>query len=443
MTRLRWLTILGPVVLIGGFELLSDTWLDPYLPFPVDTIVVVTIVFVVAALLSTVAFRRIDQLDVALRARNAELEARNASARALYEVSVAIAAIADLDDILRAIVDNARRLLGGERAQLWLTDPDGTRRLRAWSGPPATAPDTGRDPGASGSTRRPVLETPLLRGDQSIGSLAVVRNPGAAADDDDRATLASLASQAAIAIEADRLQVELRDLAVRGERERIARELHDGLAQVLGYVNTKSQAIDELLAAGRLAEARAQLGELSAAARSLYVDVREAILGLRGPAASGGGLAAALRVYARRFAEASKLAVRVEASESVTGLAIDPAVEDEAYRIVREALTNVRKHATAQRVVIRLEVAEGWLIVEVEDDGRGFDPTQTEGPAEGLPRLGLATIRERAANVGGRVEWRSSGVGTTVRLAIPVETVDEPIGPATQTDAAVGSGIDR
>src|SRR6478736_5018665 len=100
MTRLRWLTILGPVVLIGGFELLSDTWLDPYLPFPLDTIVVVTIVFVVAAVLSAIAFRRIDRLDLALRARNAELEARNASAQALYEVSVAIAAIADLDDIL-------------------------------------------------------------------------------------------------------------------------------------------------------------------------------------------------------------------------------------------------------------------------------------------------------------------------------------------------------
>ena len=253
----------------------------------------------------------------------------------------------------------------------------------------------------------------------------MARDPEGAGHADDRATLAALASQAAIAIEADRLQVELRDRAVRGERERIARELHDGLAQVLGYVNTKSQAIDELLAAGRLAEARAQLGELSAAARSLYVDVREAILGLRGPAASGGGLAAALRVYARRFAEASKLAVRVEATDAATGLVIDPAVEYEAYRIVREALTNVRKHAAAQRVVIRLDVSEGWLVVEVEDDGRGFDPAGAGAPGEGPARLGLATIRERAASAGGRVEWRSGVGGTVVRLSIPVESPDD------------------
>ena len=99
--------------------------------------------------------------------------------------------------------------------------------------------------------------------------------------------LSSLANQAAIAIENARLQARLRELAVVAERERIAREMHDGLAQVLGYVNTKSQAIEELLVAGRTDEARDQLAELAAAARSIYVDVREAILGLRSPVIPG------------------------------------------------------------------------------------------------------------------------------------------------------------
>jgi len=439
MTRLRWLTIVLPVIFIGGFELLSDTLLDPYLPFPLDTIVVVVIVFVVATAFSTLAFRQIDRLDEALRARNAELEARSASARALYEVSVAIAAIADLDEILRAIVDNARRLLAGEVALLRVADADGELRLRAWSGPP-DAPEIASLDGFGGkAATRPPLEAPLLRGDEALGTLAVVRDPTRPPTDDDRSTLASLASQASIAIEADRLQLELRDLAVRGERERIARELHDGLAQVLGYVNTKSQAVDELLSAGRLAEARSQLAELSAAARSLYVDVREAILGLRGSVASGGGLTAALRVYARRFAEASKLAVRVEATDNAIRLTIDPAIEDEVFRIVREALTNVRKHAAAQRVVVRLDVTEAWLVVEVEDDGRGFDPavaTTTSAPGDGPQRLGLATIRERAAGVGGRVDWRSGPAGTTVRLTVPVEAEPETGPPAEAAGSA-------
>jgi len=443
MNRLRWLAILVPAVLVGGIELLSDTFLDPFLPFPVDTALIAAVVLVTAAILSHFAFGQIDRLDAALRTRNAELEARNASARALYGVSVAIAAMAQLDDILQAIVDNARRLLDGDLALLWLVGPTGGPRLRARSGGAPEVAETGQrnpldSPSNGAQMEAPLTEVPLLRGDETIGTLAVRRPPGRPASDDELTTLASLASQAAIAIEADRLQLELRELAVRGERERIARELHDGLAQVLGYVNTKSQAVDELLAAGRIEDARSQLAELAAAARSLYVDVREAILGLRGPVTSGAGLAAALRVYGRRFADASKLAVRVEAADAATRLEIDPAIEDEAFRVVREALTNVRKHAAAGRVVIRLDVVDGWLVIEVEDDGRGFDPAAVAPSDAERPQLGLAGIRERAASTGGHVEWRTGPTGgTIVRLTIPIEPEPDPA--AAGSSAAVGT----
>jgi signal transduction histidine kinase len=457
MRRLRWLTIVVPVAFVGAIELLSDTLLDPLLPFPLDTVVVALVVLVLAVLFSRLAFRRIDRLDAALRARNAELEARNASARALRQVSVAMTAIADLDDILQATVDNARRLLDGEVALICLTAADGSARLRASSGPvEALDPDGDRTDdgnGAPDDVRRflreppagPLLVAPLRRGDQALGTLAVVRGPGRpAADDDDVETLDSLARQAAIAIETDRLQVELRDLAVRGERERIARELHDGLAQVLGYVNAKSQAVDELLAAGRHEEARSRLGELAAAARSQYVDVREAILGLRGPVAARGGLVASLRAYGGRFAEASKLVVRVEATDRSTRVRLDPAVEDEAFRIVREALTNVRKHAAARRVTIRLDEIDDSLVVEVEDDGRGFEPAATEAADDGRPRLGLSTMSERAASVGGRIEWRpGSGGGTVVRLAIPLVPSPDPAIARRSATAGTGPGAGR
>ena len=157
------------------------------------------------------------------------------------------------------------------------------------------------------------LEAPLQRAGATIGLLMVGSRleHGLAADEVE--TLSSLANQAAIATENARLQARLRELAVVAERERIAREMHDGLAQVLGYVNTKSQAIEELLAAGRTDEARAALGELAAAARSIYVDVREAIIGLRSPVVPGVGLVAAVEDYVVRFAEASKIAIRVGA----------------------------------------------------------------------------------------------------------------------------------
>ena len=110
------------------------------------------------------------------------------------------------------------------------------------------------------------------------------------------------------------------------ERERIAREMHDGLAQVLGYVNIKSQAIEELLLLGRTEEARGLLAELAAAARSIYVDVREAILGLRSPVVPGVGLIASVEEYADRFAEASKIVVRVDASAAARRLDLGPEV---------------------------------------------------------------------------------------------------------------------
>ena len=97
----------------------------------------------------------------------------------------------------------------------------------------------------------------------TVGTLAVGSRAHRSFGVDEVETLASLANQAAIALEHDRLQARLRELAVVAERERIAREMHDGLAQVLGYVNTKSQAVDELLADGRVDEARAQLAELA------------------------------------------------------------------------------------------------------------------------------------------------------------------------------------
>jgi len=432
--RMRWLTILVPVAIIGIVELVSDTLLDEVLPFPVDTILVILVVLVMAIALSTLAFRRIDRLSAAIRQRNAELETRNASARALHHVSVAITALADLDQILQAIVGSARQILATDVALLLLSDAEGELRLAVGSGPDGTIRPAGDLPGPEMFRFVPAelgigrLVAPLQRGADTIGLLAVgartVRNFGV----DDVETLASLANQAAIAIENARLQRELRDVAVRDERERIARELHDGLAQVLGYVNTKSQAVEELLAGGRVVDARAQLEQLAAAARSLYVDVRETILGLRGPIPAAEGLVDALSSYATRFAEASKLAVVFEASDAARAVRASDEVEAQLFRIVQEALTNVRKHAAARRVAVVVDIAGDSLLVDVADDGRGFDGSQSG--AGDWPRYGLITMRERAAAVGGTIDWSSRpGEGTRLRVTAPI-AAREPAGAA-------------
>ena len=327
---MRWLSVVAPVVAVAIIEIVSDGLLDAAFPFPVDTIVVVGLVAILAWAFSVIAFRRIDRLSDQLRARNADLERRARSARALHRVSVAIAALDDVDEILAAIVDQARERLGVDVALLLTYGPDGEAYIAAASGPDAGIDRAGGFDGA-GAARfvRPDLaiarlEVPLQRAGETIGLVLVGSRLERGFEVDEVETLSSLANQAAIAIENARLQARLRELAVVAERERIAREMHDGLAQVLGYVNTKSQAIEELLVAGRTDEARLQLAELAAAARSIYVDVREAILGLRSPVIPGVGLVAAVEDYAGRFAEASKIAVHVVASDAARRLDARP-----------------------------------------------------------------------------------------------------------------------
>ncbi len=444
--RLRWLAVLVPVAVVVAVEVVLDNALDLAFPFPLNTLVIGLAAFVCTAAVLYVAFRRIDALTHALRTRNAELESRNARASALHQVSLAITALGDIDEILDAIVRHARELLGADVAVLVLTSPRGGQSARAWAGPSgaivgATA-DAADDP--LGCVRPDLrvarLVSPLQRGSETIGSLGVACGSPRAFGVDDVETLSSLAIQGAIAIENDRLQASLREIAVLAERERIAREMHDGLAQVLGYVSTKSQAATELLVAGRVTDAQVQLDELAAAARSVYVDVRETILALRAPIPEGVGLVAAIEDLGRRFGEASKIAVSVDAPV-IAAVDLGPEAEAQVFRIVREALTNVRKHAAAHRVRIVFRPTPTDVVVTVTDDGRGFAPREAaaagmegrpaiEAPAgpvaarQEWPRYGLDAMRERAASVGGTVSWSSPpGGGTEVRISVPVRAV--------------------
>ena len=441
--RVRWLLIIVPALVVGVIEIVSDELLDEAFPFPLDTLLVVAVTLVLGAIFATLAFRRIDALTGALRRRNQELETRETSARALHRVSVAIASLTDVERVLDAIVTHTRELLGVDAVVLLLAGSDGRLARRAASAIPGALVAIPSIPGANAgdapeataadeilrfvvpSSAVARLAAPLQRGGTTIGLLAVGAAEARSFDADALETLSSLANQATIALENARLEARLRELAVVGERERIARELHDGLSQVLGYVNTKSQAVDGFLAAGRVDDARAQLGELSAAARSVYVDVRETILGLRSPIGPAAGLVAAIRAHATGVTESAKLAIRVEAAPEVETARLDPDVETQAFRIVAEALTNVRKHAGARRVMIDLRTAEDRLTVTVRDDGRGF---MLDAPDDGRPHYGLRSMTERAAGIGGTLDWENGpDGGAIVRLAAPFRPVAEGV----------------
>ncbi len=460
----RWLAIILPAFIVAVLVLLSDTVLDNILTFPLDAIAVALTVLVIGLGFGAVAYRQIDLLTGTLRARNAELETRGAAARALNRVSVAIASLTDVDDVLHAVVTQARELLRADAAVLLLEGPDGRLGVRAAAGAPGALTDSGTEgpaaadlPGVAAAPSdqpdpnpadailpfiaagyaRVRLSAPLQRGGQTIGLLGIGASRTRGFDADEVETLASLANQATIALEHARLEARLRELAVVEERERIARELHDGIAQVLGYVNTKSQAIDGYLAGGRVAEARTQVAELGSAARAVYVDVREAILGLRSPIEPGQGLGAAVEAHARLVAADSRFVLELEIPDDTRDLRMDPDAEGQAYRIVQEALTNIRKHAGAERIRVALAIDAGTLEVRIEDDGRGLSP----GPSTSeVPHYGLRSMRERAASIGATLEVadRSTG-GVSVRLTVPIAGRERSsaVSPAT---ASTGAG---
>ena len=436
----RWAAVLVAILFIGVVEMLSDSLLDPVLPFPFDTLFVLGAVATVAIIAARYAFRLIDRLTGDLVERHEALKYRNAALRAVYDVSLAVSGQADPEQTLAAIVDHARGLLRVDAALLVLCGPEDEVQLRAVSaqsgalagaasaaaGAASANAGVASGLGSGGELARYLssgysisLEAPIGHGEVRVGTLGLATAGPRRFSDADVETLSALATQAGLALEAARLRDELRALAV--QRERIAREMHDCLAQVLGYVNTKSQAVDEMLADGRVAEARKQLGELAAAARSLYVDVREAILSLSPPVLPERGLASALEEYAARYAESSKLAVRFQATSEANQAPLSTEIKAEVFGIAREALTNVRKHAHAQRVTIGLTREGAEVVLRISDDGVGFDPEAAGRGPEKWPHFGLAGMRERAEAVGGRVAWHSRpGAGSEVELRVPV-----------------------
>jgi signal transduction histidine kinase len=206
--------------------------------------------------------------------------------------------------------------------------------------------------------------------------------------------------------------------AVEAERNRIARDLHDGPIQGISATTLSLEAIklmmekgDTVLALDTLRKVCSELGEEAMNLRRVMSDLRPPVLEER-------GLIPAVRELCDRWQQENGVPVEVIAAAH-GGVAND--VETLAYRVVQEALSNVKKHARAKLVTVRIEVLAGTLRVEVRDDGVGFDP---ERAREFLKsgRVGLASMRERAELTGGTLTLKSSpGAGTAIMATLPFD----------------------
>lgn len=207
------------------------------------------------------------------------------------------------------------------------------------------------------------------------------------------------------------------DLTLASERQRMARELHDTLAQGLAGLVLQLEAANTHLASGRSDRAQAILQQSMSRARATLADARRAIDDLRAGQTAPRALDEAVREQVARFTDATGIPCALDA---VFPAEMPATVQEYALRAVTEGLTNIARHAQARHVWVRLAREGDMLTVELRDDGRGFDPAAV--PAG---HYGLLGMRERARLVDGRLDVSSApGAGTTLRLQLALGTAD-------------------
>jgi signal transduction histidine kinase len=222
-----------------------------------------------------------------------------------------------------------------------------------------------------------------------------------------------LAAHAAIAIENARLYERGRELSFVEERNRLARDLHDSVVQKLFGVVLAAQSAATLFDRDR-ESARAQVEKLQELTQDAIQELRSLILQLRPPAVESDGLAAALAKHVQVLRRVHRQDIDLTATGEPR---LRPDVDDEVFRIAQEALHNALRHAAAARLEVALEESKGRLVLTVRDDGVGFDPAATDHRSR---RLGLTSMEERAASLGGTLGIDSTpGEGTTIRLEVP------------------------
>ncbi len=178
-------------------------------------------------------------------------------------------------------------------------------------------------------------------------------------------------------IEQEKKRGELLSQAIVEERERIARELHDSLPQLLAYLNMKIGAIYLFVDGGKKKEALSNLRELEDASRNLLTDVRDAIHGLRASRLLASGLTLAIRSYVDQFQELCNIPVTYLSEPNKENIQLLPEIEVQALRIVQEALSNIRKYSRASKASVQTIFRDEKLVLIIEDNGIGFDPASS------------------------------------------------------------------
>lgn len=440
---LKMATIVAPAIFVGLFEISRHSLFVEHQPMIMGNLIVFGTILVGAFLFSRVIFGIIERMQREIVRRNQELAAVNS-------VALAVSESLNLDVILYRALDRVLQVTATEAGEIFLQDeltkemvqrvhtglfPEAFQektRFRigedfagavAQSGEPIVVEDLSCDPRLLRDKVkrvgfRSLVSVPLKSKNTVIGVINLATLSHRRFTPEDVQLLANIGSQIAVAIVNAYLHQKVQGMAALEERERIAREMHDSLAQVLSYVNTKTQAVRQLFATGQEAQAKAHLKELEDLARDAYADVREAILGLRSSASPQREMVSTLKEYIFRFSQLSNIRTELQVSDG--GFPSLPmTTELQSIRIIQEALTNVRKHAMASHAWVRISTDGEQAEIVIEDDGHGFNVSDIR--RGDWPQFGLQTMKERAESVRGSLDITSApGQGTKVTLRVPL-----------------------
>lgn len=372
---------------------------------------------------------------------------------ALDTATRAISGLQSVDDVLQVIVDQVRPLVGARYAALGIVDANGVMERFITTGLDAATrarigalprghgllglivrenrsfriPDITRDPRGYGfPPNHPPMHTflgvPVTVKGRSVGNLYLTEKAGGAEfSDADQAIVETFALHAGIAIENARLHEQVQRLAIVDERERISKDLHDGIIQSIYAVGLSLEDVPDLMDEDPAEVVR----RVERAIDSLHLairDIRNFIFGLRPELLSGVSLSAGLDAVIAEFRHNSMIDVESHVAELPAEP--NPDVTAHLLGIVNEALSNIARHAGATRARIDVTSDGGGLRVAIVDNGHGFDPSS---PAT-LGHQGLINIRSRAAAIGATIAIDSGAGGTTVTIVRPRVESDDGTG---------------
>jgi two-component system NarL family sensor kinase len=379
-----------------------------------------------------------------------DLERRNHELSVLNEIARELNRSVELGEALGFTLSQVAELLGLRTAWIWLMDDSSPEPYLAAARnlPPALADDPRRMDGSGycycldtykrgdleGAANVNVLtcsrldglvdgtgglryhaSIPLYAGEKKLGVMNVASPQWRGLSPEDLQLLSTIGDLLAIAVERARLFDRSTRLGAVEERNRLAREIHDTLAQGLTATGLQLESAEALLDESGAERAREPLRRALSLTRSNLDEARRSVLDLRAAPLEGRSLPEALKTLVDRWEVESGVATRFGTVNGSRPL--PPRVEVALYRVCQEALTNVASHARASRVTVRFVATPGSVRLTIQDDGRGFDPARF---ADG--RHGIVGMRERVEMLGGSLEIKSErGEGTRVEISVPLE----------------------